>query len=168
MKQLIAAIGFIVLGSFASAAHADAFKSPKECVGGKRVTDRQQRAGTVVKMVNDNLCQVHIDETGKDEYFIFWMLTEAGNSPQPTVKLVNGTYECYANGQYTFMDMQVTSATTYKTDGGSGSFRLEAGNKLVFDNGPFANTTAKIDKGPSILLSTNGGSFYGTSCELKK
>lgn len=149
-------------------AQADPFKSPKDCVGGKRVVDRQGRKGTVVRMANDNLCMVKIDETGKDEYFIFWMLTEDGKSSEPTVKLVPGTYECYKGGQYTFMDMYITGSNTYRMDGGSGKFRLEAGNKIVFETGPLARYTSKLEAGPGILISTNGGSFYGTSCELKK
>ncbi len=152
----------------APAARADAFKSQKECTAGKRVIDRQNRKGTVVKMANDSLCQVKIDETGKEEYFLFWMLTEQGKSSEPVVKLVPGTYECYQSGQYTFMDMYVTGANTYKTDGSPGTFRIGPANKLPFESGPLAKYTSKLEAGPGILLSTNGGSFYGTSCELKK
>jgi hypothetical protein len=152
----------------APAARADAFKSQKECTAGKRVTDRQNRPGTVVKIANDSLCQVKMDESDKEEYFIFWMLTESGKSSQPAVKLVPGTYECYQSGQYTFMDMYITGANTYKSEGGSGTFRMGPANKLIFDSGPLVKYTSKVDAGPAIMLSTNGGSFYGTSCELKK
>jgi len=154
--------------ALATPARADAFKSAKDCVAGKRVIDRQNRKGTVVKLANDNLCQVKLDEDGKTEYFIFWMLTELGQNPNPPVKLVVGTYECFQGGQYTFMDMYVTGENTYKSDAGSGRFRVEANNKIVFETGPLAKYTSRAEAGPHILLSTNGGSFYGTSCELKK
>jgi hypothetical protein len=68
--HLLIAVCLGVLG-LAPGARAEAFKSPKECVAGKRVVDRQNRTGVVVKMANDNLCQVKVDETGKNEYFIF-------------------------------------------------------------------------------------------------
>lgn len=160
----------LFLGALGCAANAraEAFKSPKECVAGKRVVDRQNRTGSVVKMANDSLCQVRIDETGKEEYFLFWMLTEQGKSSEPVVKLVPGTYECYQSGQYTFMDMYITGSNTYRTSGGSGTFRTGPANKLIFESGPLARYTSKLEAGPGILLSTNGGSFYGTSCELKK
>lgn len=165
--QIILAVVFGVVGA-APVTHAEAFKSPKDCVSGKRVYDKQQRKGTVVRMANDNLCMVKMDETGKDEYFIFWMLTEQGRSSEPVVKLVPGTYECYKGGQYTFMDMYVTGPNTYRTDAGSGRFRVDTGNKLLFETGPMSRYAAKLEAGPGILISTNGGSFYGTSCELKK
>jgi hypothetical protein len=96
------------------------------------------------------------------------MLTEQGKSADPVVKLAPGTYECYQSGQYTFMDMHITGATSYRTDAGSGTFRTGPANKLIFESGPLAKYTSKLEAGPAILLSTNGGSFYGTSCELKK
>ncbi len=153
---------------YSPAARAEAFKSPKECVSGKRVVDKQGRTGTIVRMVNDDLCMVKMDENGKEDYFLFWMLTEQGKSSEPSVKLVPGTYECYQSGQYTFMDMHITGSNTYRTDAGSGTFRTGPSNKLVFESGPLAKYTSKLEAGPGILLSTNGGSFYGTSCELKK
>lgn len=164
---LVIALCLGALG-FAPNVRAEAFKSPKECVGGKRVFDRQNRTGTIVKMVNDNMCQVRMDESGKDEYFLFWMLTEQGKSSEPVVKLVPGTYECYQSGQYTFMDMYITGSNSYRTSAGSGTFRTGPANKLIFESGPLTKYTSKLEAGPGILLSTNGGSFYGTSCELKK
>jgi hypothetical protein len=109
-----------------------------------------------------------MDETGKEDYFIFWMLTAAGSSPQARATLVPGTYKCYAAGQYTFMDLSITGTDSYGSQGGKGKFRVEANNKIVFVSGPLSRYTSRLDAGPSIMLSTNGGSFYGTSCELDK
>ena len=96
------------------------------------------------------------------------MLAEQGQSHETSDRLVPGTYECFAGGRYTFMDMYITSPRSYRTDAGSGAFRIEANNQIVFENGPLARYRSKLAAGPAILLNSNGDSFYGTSCELKK
>ena len=153
-------------------AHAEMFKSAAECVVGRRVADKDGNAGKVIginrwQSVN---CDVQMDKTGERRTFIFWMLHAEGESPETNDKLVNGTYPCYAGlpVQYTFMDIHITSPNTYDTSAGRGKFHVDPSRKIVFESGPLAKYTAKLDAGPTIKLNQDGGRFYGTTCGLHK
>jgi len=94
-----------------------------------------------------------------------------GSSAETDDKLVKGTYECFAGlpNQYTFMDVIITGADTYEAAKTKGKYHVEAeSRKIVFESGSLAKYTAKLKAGPSIGLSTDGGKFYGTVCDLKK
>ena len=164
---MMAALGLLGL---ATHANADVFKSPKECVAGKRVSDKQGKRGTIVGIdkYSETMCDVKMDDTGKVGYYIFWMLRAEGASAETDDKLVPGTYECFAGGRYTFMDMHITGANTYESAGTNGRFHVEPSRNIVFETGSLAKYHAKLLAGPSIGLNTDGGSFYATTCELKK
>jgi hypothetical protein len=49
---------------------------------------------------------------------------------------------------------------TYKLDDSTG--------KIVFESGPLTKANAKLLAGPKIGLNMNGGSFFNTTCSLKK
>lgn len=152
---------------------AGPLKSLSDCVSGIRVTDRQGRSGTVVS-ANGSMCTVKLDESGKESSYIFWMLRTEGSGSGPSGdSLVAGTYKCYslagATLNYMFMDVRIQSTTRYQDqDGRAGSYRLEAGGKIVFESGPFATANAKLLPGPKIGMNQNGGSFFNTSCSLQR
>jgi hypothetical protein len=157
------------LGVMAPAA-AEKFKSPSECVPGRRVTDMLGKTGTVVGIQKGEtvMCTVKPDGGGPEQHLIFWMLHPAGGSPETNDKLVRGTYECMGNGRYTFIDVRVTGANTYSSGGGAGTFRVLPSRKIVFQGGPLARYHAHLLPGPSIGLNTDGGTFYATTCEYNK
>lgn len=170
-QSTIMAIIFLagLLGN-ASTACADNFKSPKECVPGKRVVNNMGDKGKILRHgSNETLCLVLLD-TGKEQTSLFWMLRAEGASAETSDKLVTGIYQCYPGNpnQYTFMDLQITGATSYKWAGHTGTFHMGAANKIIFDSGPLKTATSKLLAGPSIGLNQDGGSFFGTHCDLKK
>jgi hypothetical protein len=147
-------------------ADAEVFKSGKECTPGKRVVDSGGKHGRIVK-TDGTICTVAIDG-GKEEARIFWMLHAEGASAETDDKLVPGTYECFANLRYTFMDIYITGPNTYKAANTTGRFRVEPSRKIVFETGSLSKYYAHLLRGPSIGLNTDGGTFWATTCELKK
>lgn len=152
-----------------SNARADVFKSANECVVGKRVADGQNKTGVITHKEGNGgtMCTVKLDD-GSEHYYIFWMLRNAGASSETNDKLVPGTYQCFAGGRYTFMDMNITGPNTYVSAGTNGRFHVEPSRKIVFESGPLSRNFGHLLPGPAIGLNTDGGSFYGTTCELKK
>jgi len=165
--MIMACVGFF---GTAPRADADVFKSAKECVPGKRVEDKDGKKGKIIGINRwaSTSCDVLMDGTGKQVTYIFWMLHAEGGSAETDDKLVSGTYQCFADLHYTFMDVHVTGPNTYDTAGSRGTFRVEPSRKIVFESGPLTKYTAKLLAGPTIGLNTNGGNFYATTCELKK
>lgn len=158
--------GVVFLG--ARPAKAEKFKSVKECVPGTRVVDLKNRHGRIIKNDGSTMCTVAIDG-GQPENLLFWMFNVEGASPETDDKLVPGKYECFASGRYTFMDMYVTGANTYTAAGKPGKFHVEyPSRKIVFETGTLTEYHSKLLQGPKIGLNTDGGSFYATTCELKK
>ena len=145
---------------------AEVFKTAKECVTGKRVTDTGNKSGVIVR-VNGVDCQVKRDD-GSSSWYIFWMLRSEGASAETDDKLIPGRYACYAGRNYTFMDIRITGVNTYATDGGSGRFHVEPSRKIVFESGPLMRNFAKLTRGPNIDINSDGGSFYGTTCSYQK
>ncbi len=167
---LLAAFGALIAGNAA----AEVFKSRAQCVLGKRVADKADKVGTIVTGggKDDTLCFVHLDGTAKDAWttYIFWMLRDAGASVETDDKLVSGVYECFSGSpnSYTFVDLRI-SGDTYEWGGSRGKLRVEMpSRKIVFASGPLMRATSKLLKGPSVGLNTDGGTFFGTHCDLAK
>lgn len=153
----------------ARTAAAENFKSVKECVPGKRVINNGGDKGKILRISQGTLCVVLLD-TGKEQSSIFWMLRDEGASAETNDKLVPGAYECFAGSppQYTFVDLRITSANSYEWAGQRGRFHVEPSRKIVYETGPLAKYTSKLLAGPSVGLNSDGGSFFGTHCDLKK
>jgi len=151
-------------------AAAEGFKTPSECVPGRRVTDMLGKTGTVVGIQKGNtvMCTVRPDAGGPEQHLIFWMLHPAGGSRETNDKLVPGTYECFGNGRYTFIDVHVTGPNTYSSGGRAGTFRVEPSRNIIFQSGPLAQDHGHLLPGPTIGLNTDGGTFYATTCEYRK
>jgi hypothetical protein len=166
-RALIVAFIAVAAMMAGTTAQAEKFKSAKECVPGTQVVDLRNRTGTVVSH-DETMCKVQFPSG--TESLIFWMLNKAGDSPETNDKLVPGVYECFAGGRYTFMDMKITGANTYQDTGGNpGKFHVEMpSRKIVFETGSFSKYHAKLLDGPAIGLNSDGGSFYATTCELRK
>ncbi len=166
LSILLPAAAFI--GSAPTAA-AENFKSVKECVPGKRVTNNMGDKGKILRVSEGTLCIVLLD-SGKEKASIFWMLRDEGASAETNDKLVAGKYACYAGNpnQYTFMDLKILSANSYEWAGQRGRFHVEASRKIVYETGPLAGYTSKLLAGPSVGLNTDGGTFFGTHCDLQK
>ena len=142
------------------------FKSPKDCVIGMAVADRENLSGKVVS-VDSGKCRVRLDGTGQTTTYLFWMLHASAESKETNDKLVMGKYNCYVGGQASG-SMRITGPASYDSDGKAGSYHLEASRKLVFDNGPFSTFNAKVLPGPRIGLNLTGGTFYNMTCDPVK
>lgn len=161
--------GSILLAAIvcAGGAQAATFKSLKECTVGRHVANESNETGVVTGVSNSaSLCDVKMDRGGDVQYFLFWMLHDAGGSKETNDKLAPGKYECrsFSGGQmsYDFMDVVVTGPNTYKADGTTFRFRLDPKSRqITFLSGPFAGKPAKLADGPSI-------DFSATSCSLEK
>ncbi len=170
MNKFLLAAGALLIAGTCS---ADVFKSQAECVIGKRVTDKANKTGVIVRAPkNDTLCFVRLDGGPKDreETYIFWMLRDAGASMETDDKLVSGKYECFAGmpNAYTNMDL-IVSGDSYAWAGSRGKLRIDPqSRKIVFDSGPLQKVTAKLLRGPSVGMNTDGGTFFGTHCDLVK
>jgi hypothetical protein len=164
-----AVVAASTLGVLTPAA-AESFKTPSDCVAGRRVTDMLGKTGTVVGIQPGEkvMCTVKMDAGGPEQHLIFWMLHPAGGSRETNDKLVPGTYECFGNGRYTFIDVHVTGPNTYSSGGSAGTFRVEPSRNIVFLSGPLARDHGHLLPGPTIGLNTDGGTFYATTCEYKK
>lgn len=165
----IAAVLAVLTFGTMTPARAEGFKTPAECVPGRRATDMLGKTGTVIGIQKGEtvMCTFKPDGGGPEQHLIFWMLHPAGASRETNDKLVPGTYECIGNGRYTFMDLKITGPNTYAMSGGTGTFRVEPSRKIVF-TGPLARYHAHLLAGPSVGLNTTGDSFYATTCELNK
>jgi len=149
------------------------FKSAKECVPGAKVQTRQNKTGTITAVERGGMCQVQFADGSKTST-LFWMLRAAGSSAAATGKLVPGTYPCYSSTggtlNYLFMDIVIDGPDSYRDKSGKGGkYRHDAASgKIVFSSGPLAKANAKFLNGPRIGLNMNGGSFFNTTCGLKK
>ena len=165
---------FLIASLFASGAllaapqmaKADTFKSVNECTPGRHVADKDDVRGTVVRIAQGTMCDVRLDGSGSTTYYIFWMLHDAGGSAETNDHLVAGKYECFSfsdgHANYDFMDIILTSPTTYRSGGGNYSLHVDAqSRRITFLNGPLAGRPAKLMDGPSI-------GFSGTTCQLAK
>ncbi len=115
---------------------------------------------------NESMCDAKMD-TGKDGYFLFWMLHDAAGSAETDDKLVAGKYACYAfsggRNDYTFTDVVITGPDSYRADGRSYRYHLDAKTRVItFETGPFGGKKAKLVSGPAIDFQTN------TTCSLQK
>ena len=172
----LAPIALIAFLGIAEPAAAEAFKSAKECVAGKRVADEQGKQGKVIGIDkwSESMCDVVVDETGKERSYIFWMLHDQGGSAETDDKLVSATYACYTSSssgqlQPTSLNVQISLPNTYSAGGTSGRFHVEAeSRKIVFENGSLAKANGKLLKGPNIGLNMDGGSFFNTVCSINK
>lgn len=180
-------IVLVLLFVFGQKAMAQEFKSPDECVVGKRVVTREKQAGVIVKAEGSS-CQVKLDATGKIDYNIFWMLrpetsssksagstgkrdVSGGQSSAASTGLPLGKYQCYmlvgSMLNYAFIDIHIDSASRYRDKNGkSGSYRVESDQKIVF-TGSLADANAKLLPGQRIGLNMNGGNFFNTTCSQK-
>lgn len=162
----------LLLTNLPATLHAAEFKSPKECVVGGKVQNRQNQTGTVTK-VNGSMCEFQLAD-GKKVSDLFWMLRVAGSTVASGAKLVQGTYPCYSLSgttlNYMFMDIIIDGADSYRDKSGNkGKFRVDAaGGKMTFESGPLSKANAKVMDGPRIGINMNGGNFFNTTCSLKK
>jgi hypothetical protein len=87
---IAAAIAAVSLGS-AGPAQAEGFKSPNECVPGRKVTDMLGKTGTVIGLQKGETvnCAVRFAD-GREQHLLFWMLHPAGGSRETNSKLVPG------------------------------------------------------------------------------
>ena len=165
---------FFLLGP-APRAQAASLQSPAQCAPGMRVTTDDGHTGAITRVDRAwSYCYVRQDDTGKEVGYLYSLLSSGGGGGRGGSSagggagaLTPGVYECFADGQYTFMDMRITGPGTYSAAGGPGRYHIEAGGRIVFESGSLAGYRSKLLAGGRIGLST-GDSFYATSCELNR
>jgi hypothetical protein len=151
-------------------AHAQQLQTFKDCVIGKRVSTNDGRKGTITRLdVPWSYCYVRFDDDKKEVELLYSLLnSDGGTSGGSEMKVAPGVYECVSGGAYTTMIMRVTSPNTYSAEDGAGKFHIEPQGKIVFETGPLSKFSSKLLSGGRIGLNADGGSFYGTSCELNR
>jgi hypothetical protein len=164
-----ALLATMILLSVAPPARAGQLKSANDCVVGMRVVTNDGRKGKITKVDRAwSYCYVLFDGTGKEISFLYSLLNTDGPNSEPNDKLVPGVYECFGNGQYTFMDMRITGPSTYSMSGSTGKFHVESSSKIIFETGPLMKYNSKLLPGPKIGLTTTNENFYPTTCELNR
>lgn len=166
VPSFFAAVAIAANLSMVQPAQAESFKSVNECKPGRHVAGKDNLPGKVVGITQGTNCEVRLDSNGETHYYIFWMLHDAGGSAETNDKLAAGKYQCFSlssgHANYDFMDIILTSPTSYRSGGGNYSLRVDARSRqITFVNGPLAGRPAKLLDGPSI-------GFGGTTCQLAK
>ena len=77
-KTILTGLVVTMVGLQAGAAE---FKAPSECALGKRVVNRQNQAGKIVKVIR-TMCSVLLD-SGEEKTTLFWMLRARARHPKP-------------------------------------------------------------------------------------
>ncbi len=149
---------------------AQQLQSFKDCAVGKRVSTNDGRKGTITRLDQAwSYCYVRFDDDGKEASLLYSLLNSEGNpGKRDDMKLTPGVYECVTGGQYTTMVMRVTGPDAYSAPGGAGKYHIETSGKIVFETGPLTKFSSRLLSGGRIGLNTDGGMFYGTSCELNR
>lgn len=157
----------------AGAAHAGGLQSVQDCVPGARVVTSDGHSGSITRIDSAwSYCYVRQDDTGSEVGYLYSLLQPAGAPASGEIgsvgdnQLAPGVYECFADGQYTFMDMRITGPATYQSAGLDGGYHIEPSGKIVFETGPLAPYFSKLVPGHRIGLNSNGDQFYATTCEL--
>ena len=173
-----AAVALIALLASAAVARADPLQSPAACQVGMRVTTSDGHTGTITRVDRTwSYCYVHQDDTGADVGYLYSLLSSgsgvggqdgsSGDAGDGGGALTPGVYECFADGQYTFMNISITGPGTYSAAGGGGRYSIQGTGQIVFQSGSLQPYHGKLLSGGRIGLNTNGDSFYATSCERK-
>ena len=161
----------VAIMATAPAARADQLQTPGACQVGMRVTTSDGHSGTISRVDRAwSYCYVHEDDTGKDVGYLYSLLSSGGggNAGGGAGALAAGAYECFADGQYTFMNISITGPGSYSAAGGPGRYSLQASGQIVFLTGSLRPYHGKLLVGGRIGINTNGDSFYATSCERKQ
>ncbi len=138
------------------------------CQLGARVTDRQNRSGTVVEARGAD-CRVRLAD-GTVKYYLAWMLAPEGLDSAPSAALARGTYTCVAaGGTAGTLQLVIKSDSLYANrQGKTGQYQLDPKTKkIVFNSGPWEDFYGGVLGPGKIGLSSRPGGFYNTVCDLK-
>ena len=175
MLKLVAftAVAWVCVALGAGSADAAAYS----CKVGDRVTDRQNRAGTVTSVEsNGTYCYVDLDSGEKRKYYIAWMLTTADANAQTQTSMTEvkpGRYECWmraaGNLNYMGIDLNIRDASNYSDKkGAAGAYSYDAATKLItFRSGSQAGWYAKLLEPGKIGLASKQTTMFNVVCDLK-
>ena len=142
------------------------------CKPGARVTDRQNRSGTVIEAQKSD-CKVKLDD-GTERYYIAWMLSAAGGAPVKKGDvggvLPTGSYHCVAAGGIAgTLQLNILDDSQYSgRDGKKGNYAFDAASgKINFKSGSWSGYYGKLLGPGRIGISSRDNGYYGTSCDLK-
>lgn len=159
-----------------STSPASADGTYKSCKVGDRVANRDSVNGTVSSIDGGGVyCYVDLDNGDKHHYYIYWMLRTAGKplvDPAQVAAVVPGRYPCYAGNptQYTFADIIIQSASTYKDNKNvAGTYSYVPSTQMIaFHSGSFKGSFAKYLEGHQIGLASKPTTFFATVCGLAR
>jgi hypothetical protein len=159
------ALGFAVLTAAPASAQANG-----NCKVGLSVTDRAGKTGTVVSSSDPTSCWVQFPD-GKKDYYLGWMLRPAGGAKPAAAAVATAIpakkYQCYASGNYLFMDLIIKDGSNY-TDGGgkAGKFAYDPKTQMInFQSGPFKGQYSKYRGKDGIGLASKPTTFWATVCQ---
>jgi preprotein translocase subunit YajC len=144
------------------------FQSFRDCTVGRRVATNGGRKGTITRLNTAwSYCYVKFDDTGKEEQMLYSLLYAEGGTTGAAGVAV-GVYECIT-GEVTTMILRITSPGSYSVQGRPGKFQMSPNGTIVFESGPLAGQFhSKLLSDGRVGMNTDGGAFYGTSCELNR
>lgn len=153
---------------FTGAAHA----ADSVCTPGARVTDRQNRSGTVIEAQKSD-CKVKLDD-GTERYYISWMLSAAGGARAKKGDaggtLPVGSYHCVASGGIAgTLQLNIVDGTQYSDrNGKKGDYAFDPGSsKISFKSGSWSGYYGKLLGSGRIGIASRDNGYYGTTCDLK-
>jgi hypothetical protein len=163
------AAGFLLaLGFFWPSAAALAQSGA--CQMGAKVTDRQNRSGTVIEAKGAD-CRVRLED-GSVRYYLAWMLGPGGGAAPASgtaATLTPGTYACTAAGGLAgTLRLIIKDGSRYADRGGTtGSYTFETKTgAIVFTSGAWAGNYGRLLGPRKIGISSRPGGFSSTVCDL--
>lgn len=157
-------LGWLLVG-------AEALAQSGACQMGAKVSDRQNRSGTVIEAKGAD-CRVRLED-GSVRYYLAWMLSPSGGAASTggqAASLSPGSYACTAAGGVAGSLRLVIKDESRYTDrqGAGGTYQFEAKTgKIVFSSGPWAGNYGQRLGAKKIGVSSRPGGYSSTVCDLK-
>lgn len=138
--------------------------STQTCPGGRRVVDREHRAGTV-RGERNGMCVVELDSGGGRSY-LAWMLEPEGGKPAAGGSLTPGRYACSAGAAGTF-PVEIVDGSSYVDRAGTrGSYSLD-GDGIDFASGSLTGYYARVLGNGKFGLSSKAARSFSVVCNRK-
>lgn len=138
--------------------------STSTCPAGRRVVDRERRAGTV-RGERNGMCVVELDSGGGRNY-LAWMLQAEGGAPAAGGGLAPGRYACSAGAAGTFPVEIVDGGSYIDRAGTRGSYSLD-GDSIDFASGSLAGYYARVLGAGKFGLSSEAARSFSVVCNRK-
>lgn len=150
----------------APAAATPALPSTQNCRTGTRVTDRQNRSGSITGERN-GMCVVRLDD-GETRSYLAWMLTKEGAAGPGPEDLAPGSYSCSAGSAGSFPIVIHEGGTYADRAGQTGRFSFDSASAVItFSSGSLAGQYSKRLGPGKFGLSSVAAKNFSVVCNLR-